>query len=55
MEDHGLFRMYAVISLGYCSVALMVIIDVPEPFGPLPVARTEKVSLPLYPALDVYT
>lgn len=40
---------------GYCRVALIVIIDEPEPFGPLPVARTEKVSLPLYPTLDVYT
>jgi hypothetical protein len=39
----------------YCKVALIVIIDVPELFGPFPAARTEKVSLPLYPAFDVYT
>jgi len=37
----------------YCNVALIVIIDVPELNGPLPVAWTEKVSLPLYPAFDL--
>ena len=33
----------------------MVIMEVPEPDVLLPAARTENVSLPLYPAFDVYT
>ena len=33
----------------------MVIAEVPELVGLLPFAWTEKVSLPLYPACDVYT
>jgi hypothetical protein len=39
----------------YLMVAFIVMIDVPELVGPVPVARTEKVSGPLYPAFAVYS
>jgi hypothetical protein len=39
----------------YLTVAFIVIIDVPELVGPVPVAWTTKVSGPLYPAFAVYS
>jgi hypothetical protein len=39
----------------YLIVACTVITDVPEAFGPLPVALIAKVSLPLYRALVFYS
>lgn len=39
----------------YLMVACTVITDVPEAFGPLPVALIAKVSLPLYLAFVLYS
>jgi hypothetical protein len=39
----------------YLIVACTVMTDVPEAFGPLPVALMAKVSLPLYLALVLYS
>ena len=38
----------------YCTVAFMVITEVPCPVGPFPVNFTAKASGPLYPAFAVY-
>ncbi|MGY3121009.1 hypothetical protein ACVWXN_010513 [Bradyrhizobium sp. i1.4.4] len=55
LTRHASTRRHANARPAYLIVACTVMTDVPEAFGPLPVALMAKVSLPLYLALVLYS